>query len=807
LDESAWETSTAYDRFGLPGGTGLLPFPTKVRFLKEGRVLWLGLDCTIPPDKSGTVPASAMDRELIEVWIDKGPSGHTFYQIMFEPKDAKVVTSWVPETTLAKGFQVKTQVRADGYTAEVRIDLDKLNDFGDPPGGTVGFNLARNCAQGWGSLAGIVGHVHKPNQFWTLDIAGTETPVAPKVAYRDPFKPDADVRKIADTLVAAWNAAGFPHAGKPWARMQVTIDALAWKINRDDAWAWGAKGELAVQCWRVLTGWREVRDVFPMPDEVRALEAQLVDYPDGPYPKTRWREDAYISKFDGTAQPYAIFVPETDDPAKRFPLVLALHGSGVTHRGEGAVWERYWDDATPYIKVRPKARWCGYYGPLAERDVLDVIDDVCAHHPVDESRITMVGYSAGGFAVLNIAAQEPHRFAGIVSISAGMHEDRPENLRNMRVLIVHGYNDPVVWFAANQSLSALRLRDVGTDVATTVFPATGHGIAVTGYEEPLLGYRRPAAPRSVSCLTHQDNPRPLRCYWVSLLRLISVNHQAGVRADAVDLADGCELRVQTANVAECALDVADVAKETGRVARLIVDGQTLELPVGDFCRLTRDGFRWKAEGASERPQPDPTLYVAGGVRNLFYEGSALIVAPDALVPFVEKLKRRQFYGLRAMSQVPVRSDAEVTDDELKSHHLILVGGPALNRVVKRLMDATLDWPLPRIRLDAEGGEFENRHPDGFLLYDSKAESLVALPLDECLVSTVTFNPLNRALRAWTILSDSADAFVETSPVIAGRDRWKRAADVVVVDVKTQTVKYERTLGEDWKPSRRDMRPE
>jgi len=814
-DEADWKSATAYTRFGLARGTGLLQFPTSLRLLRTGRVLWLALDCTIPPDKTGAVPDDAIGRELIEVWIDKGPTNHTFYQIMFEPKDAKVVTSWAPEEKLAKGFQVKTKVARDGYTAEVRIDLDALDDFGAPPGENVGFNLARSCGGGWGSLVGVVGHVHKPNQFWLLDLAGTETEVAPTAAWRDPFKPDADTRKIADTLVNAWTTAAHKAEGKPWARMQAMMDSLAWKITRDDAWPWGAKHELAALSWRALVGWREMADTFPIPEPVRALEAQLAEYPDGPYPKTRWREDAYVSDFDHTAQPYAIFLPEQYDGKTRFPLVLFLHGSGTTHFGEGAVFERYWDDRTPYIKVRPKARYCGWYGPLAVRDVMDVIDDVCRHHAVDEDRIYLVGYSAGGFAAPVIAAEHPERFAGIVAIAGGMGRSRLDNMNNLPVLVVHGYNDPVVWFNANQGMSALRLRDVGAPVVSAVFPATGHGVATAGYADQLLVHRRRRVPDSVSCLTDDENPAPARCYWVSLLTLISADHQAGVRADVVDVGGGYDVRVQTANVAACALDVGDVAKEKGaRPRRLTVDGQTLDVPDGDFCRLTRTGFQWKAEGAAERPEPDPTHYRAGGLVNLFREGALLIVAPEDLTAFAEKFKRKRLHGMRPFSSVPVRKDTEVTDDELKTHHLVLLGGPKLNRVSKRLAAMQSDWPLPGPQPDGkykargeDGKPVDVAPTDGFVFYDAELEGEKVVDLDGHVVATVTFNPMNRGMRVWAVFCNAPEAFNEKSAVIERGSRRERQADVMVIDVKAGKLVEERTLTPEFKPRRYPMRGE
>jgi len=64
---------------------------------------------------------------------------------------------------------------------------------------------------------------------------------------------------------------------------------------------------------------------------------------------------------------------------------------------------------------------------------------------------------------------------------------------------------------------------------------------------------------------------------------------------------------------------------------------------------------------------------------------------------------------------------------------------------------------------------------------------------------VTFNPLNRALRAWAVYSDRADAFNAASKLIKGRTPWRRRPDITVIDVRTNTVTEFRLLRPDWKP--------
>ncbi len=105
-----------------------------------------------------------------------------------------------------------------------------------------------------------------------------------------------------------------------------------------------------------------------------------------------------------------------------------------------------------------------------------------------------------------------------------------------------------------------------------------------------------------------------------------------------------------------------------------------------------------------------------------------------------------------------RLDTEVTDEELAANHIVLVGGPKLNSVSRRLMEAQPNWPLPR-------------KERAFLLYDRQKKVDKELGFDEFLIGAVTFNPLNPKLRVWAIICDSPDAFSEpdqSAKAVAGR---------------------------------------
>src|ERR1700760_4170933 len=95
----------------------------------------------------------------------------------------------------------------------------------------------------------------------------------------------------------------------------------------------------------------------------------------------------FLSDVDDTDQPYGLYLPKNFNPAKKYPLVVMLHGAASNHRlalrrvfgfsnlnGETDVEAtRYfpeWKDVD-YIVVSTLARGTMGYQGIAEKDVYD----------------------------------------------------------------------------------------------------------------------------------------------------------------------------------------------------------------------------------------------------------------------------------------------------------------------------------------------------------------------------------------------------------------------------------------------------
>jgi len=252
---------------------------------------------------------------------------------------------------------------------------------------------------------------------------------------------------------------------------------------------------------------------------------------------------AYRAAWDGTLQPYALYVPPNFDPAKRWPLIVALHGAysnplhnlrrvfGLDNR-PGETDDEAARDPLPLpevaaVVVSPSGRGglMGYDG-LGEEDVMRVIADVRRAYNIDPERMTLTGLSMGGGATWAIGLRHPEMFAALAPVCgitdfvstipaselpfydvAQLQALSPpaiaENAAHMQVMIFHGSDDPIVPVEDSRRMAARyrALGWLGKNVSYTEYPGVKHDAWVPAYKDAALlrklaGIRRdPAAPK------------------------------------------------------------------------------------------------------------------------------------------------------------------------------------------------------------------------------------------------------------------------------------------------------------------------
>jgi phospholipase/carboxylesterase len=160
---------------------------------------------------------------------------------------------------------------------------------------------------------------------------------------------------------------------------------------------------------------------------------------------------------------FSVYVPEDYDPARSYPLLMALHGGS----GHGRLFLWTWvreARSRGVIVVAPTA--IGSTWSLMEPDVdgthiSRVLDQVAANWQVDRSRLLLTGLSDGGTFTLLSGIDEDSPFTHLAPVAASFHPllmtmAEPRRMLKLPVYLVHGAKDwmfPVS--AARSAYSAL----------------------------------------------------------------------------------------------------------------------------------------------------------------------------------------------------------------------------------------------------------------------------------------------------------------------------------------------------------------
>lgn len=211
----------------------------------------------------------------------------------------------------------------------------------------------------------------------------------------------------------------------------------------------------------------------------------------------RLGQHAYVFQASNNVEVrYLLYLPETFEPAKQWPLILFLHGSGQT----GTTIDRLKQEPLPktletqtdlpFIVVSPQlpgGSWSTYIDPLEE-----LLDSLGETLPVDPNRLYLTGLSLGGFGTWEYAYLHPDRFAAIAPIAGGYQyrsREIPEDicrLKDLPIWAFHGEKDRDVEPYHGQLLVDA-IQACGGKARITVYPDTGHQVTWwNAYADPAL---------------------------------------------------------------------------------------------------------------------------------------------------------------------------------------------------------------------------------------------------------------------------------------------------------------------------------
>jgi pimeloyl-ACP methyl ester carboxylesterase len=418
----------------------------------------------------------------------------------------------------------------------------------------------------------------------------------------------------------------------------------------------------------------------------------------------------FLSDVDDSDQPYALYLPKNFDAAKKYPLVVSLHGAWSNHRlnlkrvfGKGnrpgetdAEATRYFPALrdVDFIVASPYARGTMGYQGIAERDVYGVLADVKRRFPIDDDRVYLTGLSMGGGGTLALGLSRPDIWAAIAPVcpsAPGSVSDLAPNALNVPVHLFHGDMDPTVPVDVSRKWQKTLLH-LDTNVEYVEFPGVRHNSWEYAYKDGAIfdwfaKYKRnryPARVRFVSRAYKYDS-----AYWVHLDGLTP-----GTLASMDARFTGKNrIEVTTANLNAFTLNLEGhpsfVRTEPVRVT---IDGAALQMKPREVISFTKVADAWKPgryapPAGAKRPGLEGPIGDAVASRHIYVFGTSGAAGKEEIERRRELAAHAADWStpqLKLLLTLDTLPDEEVTEREIETCNLVLFGTKRTNKLIERL---------------------------------------------------------------------------------------------------------------------------
>ncbi len=465
----------------------------------------------------------------------------------------------------------------------------------------------------------------------------------------------------------------------------------------------------------------------------------------------------FVSRVDGSIQPYGVLVPAGYDDQRPVRLDVVLHGSsqpvGLSELNFGARFDDATGDVGPgtgpdvdYLEVHPLGRVENCYRWAGETDVFEAIEAVCRNYRIDRDRIVLRGMSMGASGTWHLGLKHPDRFVaigpycgyvdthrfsetpipGFIRVGPlpphqelGLHLlDSVDYAANAGMVpAIAAIGDQDVFFQAHVIMGAALARE-GLPMINLISPGTGHVIDPVTHREQLrrLGEHAAAGrdpqPRHLRFVTWTLKYN--RCHWLEVLALQEHYARTEFIADVAD--DGSVDIQETGNIRQFALHPPILSAAD---AKLRIGGREVRLPrrpAGTAARaliLTRHNAHWRCTLADNAPaRTDKRPGLPGPIDDAFtapflcVRGTGRPWNPAIGTWADATLRRFTYEWARYMrGDLPVKNDFEVTDEDIRTRHLVLFGDPGSNRWIRQALPRLpLTWTRNQVTL---GGRRES----------------------------------------------------------------------------------------------------
>ncbi len=453
----------------------------------------------------------------------------------------------------------------------------------------------------------------------------------------------------------------------------------------------------------------------------------------------------YVSKIDGSVQPYGLVIPGswTNAPTAPHRLDTWFHGRDeklselnfLTQR------ERSAGEFTPAnaLVMHLYGRYCNANKMAGEIDLLEALEHVKEHYAVDENRIVVRGFSMGGAAAWQFATHYAGRWAAAAP-GAGFSET-PDFLKvfqnetlapteHERALwhwydctdyAINLFNCPTVAYSGETDkqrqaadIMAKALAEEGMTLTHIIGPKTAHRYEAGAKAEinrridQIVARGRDPVPNEVRFTTW--TLRYNEMLWVRLDEMEAHWERARLNAKVTGPA---QVTVETRNAAAFTLQMppGGCPLDQARTPVVMIDATAVEGSAVETDRSWTSHFR-RVDGKWTRVERAEVVGLVkrhglqGPIDDAFMDSFAF-VAPSGEA-WSEKagawFKGEQAHAVKHWRQqfrgdARVLRDDAVTDAEIAQHNLVLWGDPQSNKVLARILDRLpIQWTKESVRV-------------------------------------------------------------------------------------------------------------
>lgn len=435
----------------------------------------------------------------------------------------------------------------------------------------------------------------------------------------------------------------------------------------------------------------------------------------------------YVSKIDGSVQPYGLVVPEsyTNKGPGRFRCDLWFHGRGETLSELNFINDRtrnvgqYAPEDT--LVLHPYGRYCNANKFAGEIDVLEALDSVKKRYRIDDDRIAVRGFSMGGASVWQFAVHYADRWfaanpgAGFSETPEFLNVFQQEKLQptwweqklwnwydcpgwcvNLRHCPTVAYSGEIDRQKQAADVMEKALAEEGIELVHIIGPKTAHAIHAQSKVEidarlkSLAKSGRDWQPLDVEFTTY--TLRYNRMHWVAVDGLTEHWSKAHVSAGI----NAGEVEIDTEGVTDLSLafGAGEAPLDVQSNVTILIGDDELESPGpksdkswnvllhrlrGQWRLGKRDGDALRKRHGLQGPIDDAFLD-----RFIFVRPTGKPWNEEAgkwsAAEFERAIEhwRRHFRG-----QAQVKDDTAITAEDIQSAHLILWGDPSSNSILSQ----------------------------------------------------------------------------------------------------------------------------